>query len=113
MRINKMISEPKTSAISIRNNTAIVGCTDSLLQTIPSGVVDQINTTDINATGTILGNAVADISTLLAFIAWSHKATSKLMIQISLEPLLGKARKGELSITALLIVCGVESRIIG
>jgi hypothetical protein len=40
-----MTNKPRVAAIAIRNNTAMVGFTDSLLHTIPNGVVDQIKTT--------------------------------------------------------------------
>ena len=40
-----MMITPGTIAMIIRIKTANVGCTVSLLQTIPSGVVDQIITT--------------------------------------------------------------------
>ena len=37
--------KPRTAAITMRNSTAIVGWTDSLLHRIPRGVVDHIRTT--------------------------------------------------------------------
>ncbi|GIU16883.1 hypothetical protein TUM4644_01500 [Shewanella colwelliana] len=65
----------------MRSRTAMVGCTDSLLHTMPSGVVDQIRTTAKNEMGTSLGRTVADGIAIQLRV--SEQKQSKILTYIS------------------------------